>query len=29
MTSVAIVEDLEEIRNGLALLINGSEGFEC
>ncbi|MCC6345060.1 MAG: response regulator transcription factor [Bryobacterales bacterium] len=29
MTSVAIVEDLEEIRDGLALLINGSEGFEC
>jgi len=26
---VAIVEDTEDIRNGLSLLIGGSEGFEC
>ena len=29
MTRVAIVEDVEEIRSGLALLVNGSEGFAC
>lgn len=27
--SVAIVEDTEEIRNALRVLINGSEGFSC
>lgn len=27
--TVAIVEDLDEIRNGLAALINGSPGFRC
>jgi DNA-binding NarL/FixJ family response regulator len=27
--TVAIVEDIAEIRNGLAALINGSEGFQC
>jgi len=26
---VAIVEDTDDIRQGLAMLINGSEGFEC
>ncbi|MFC0183942.1 DNA-binding response regulator, NarL/FixJ family, contains REC and HTH domains [Pseudarcicella hirudinis] len=26
---VAIVEDTSDIRNGLALLINGSEGYSC
>lgn len=26
---VVIVEDTDEIRQGLAMLINGSEGFEC
>jgi len=26
---VAIVEDIDEIREGLAVLINGSEGFSC
>lgn len=26
---VAIVEDQDEIRNGLTMLINGSEGFRC
>ena len=26
---VAIVEDLDEIRNGLSYLINASEGYEC
>ena len=29
VTRVAIVEDLEEIRAGLALLISGAEGFLC
>jgi len=29
VTRVAIVEDVEEIRSGLALLVNGSEGFAC
>jgi DNA-binding NarL/FixJ family response regulator len=27
--TVAIVEDLDDIRNGLFALINGSEGFRC
>ncbi|MDP1676362.1 MAG: response regulator transcription factor [Bacteroidota bacterium] len=27
--TVAIVEDLDDIRNGLSVLINGSEGFRC
>jgi DNA-binding response OmpR family regulator len=27
--TVAIVEDLDDIREGLAFLINGSEGFRC
>ncbi|MCG3157609.1 MAG: Response regulator protein VraR [bacterium] len=27
--NVAIVEDIDDIRNGLAYLINGSEGFRC
>ncbi len=27
--TVAIVEDLDDIRNGLAVLINGSQGFQC
>ena len=27
--NVAIVEDLDEIRNALRVLINGSEGFSC
>ncbi len=27
--TVAIVEDIAEIRNGLAALINGSDGFQC
>jgi DNA-binding NarL/FixJ family response regulator len=27
--TVAIVEDLDDIRNGLFALINGSEGFQC
>ncbi|MBI2427546.1 MAG: response regulator transcription factor [Ignavibacteriales bacterium] len=27
--TVAIVEDLDDIRNGLAALINGSEGYRC
>jgi len=27
--NVAIVEDLDDIREGLAFLINGSEGFRC
>ena len=26
---VAIVEDRREIRDGLAMLISGTEGFEC
>lgn len=26
---VSIVEDNDKIRNGLAMLINGSEGFRC
>lgn len=26
---VAIIEDRREIRNGLAMLINGTEGFKC
>ena len=26
---VAIVEDRREIRDGLAMLIGGTEGFEC
>jgi DNA-binding NarL/FixJ family response regulator len=29
MVKVAIVEDDNEIREGLAVLINGSEGFQC
>lgn len=29
MISVALVEDIKEIREGLKLLINESEGFEC
>jgi DNA-binding NarL/FixJ family response regulator len=29
VTRVAIVEDVQEIRSGLALLVNGSEGFAC
>jgi DNA-binding NarL/FixJ family response regulator len=29
MINVAIVEDEDEVREGLALLINGSEGFRC
>lgn len=29
MISVAIVEDTTEIRNGLAMLVNYSEGFRC
>jgi DNA-binding NarL/FixJ family response regulator len=29
MVKVAIVEDDKEIREGLAVLINGSEGFQC
>jgi DNA-binding NarL/FixJ family response regulator len=29
MINVAIVEDEDEVRDGLALLINGSEGFRC
>jgi len=29
MISVAIVEDIKEIREGLKMLIHGSEGFEC
>lgn len=29
MIHVAIVEDIPEIRLGLAMLINGSEGFSC
>ena len=29
MITVAIVEDDNEIREGLAVLINGSEGFKC
>lgn len=29
MISVAIVEDVDEIRNALQILINGSEGFSC
>ncbi len=27
--NVAIVEDLDDIRNGLSLLVNGSPGFHC
>jgi len=27
--TVSIVEDLDEIRNALQVLINGSEGFSC
>jgi len=27
--NVSIVEDIEEIRNALRILINGSKGFEC
>lgn len=27
--NVAIVKDLDDIREGLAFLINGSEGFRC
>jgi DNA-binding NarL/FixJ family response regulator len=29
MINVAIVEDEDEVREGLAVLINGSEGFRC
>ncbi len=29
MIDVAIVEDEDDVREGLALLINGSEGFRC
>lgn len=29
MINVAIVEDEDEVREGLAMLINGSEGFRC
>ncbi len=29
MIDVAIVEDEDDVRNGLAVLINGSEGFRC
>ncbi len=29
MITVAIVEDEDEVREGLAMLINGSEGFRC
>jgi DNA-binding NarL/FixJ family response regulator len=29
MIQVAIVEDLEEIRKGLSMIINGAEGVEC
>jgi DNA-binding NarL/FixJ family response regulator len=29
MIKVVIVEDIKEIRDGLQMLINGSEGFEC
>jgi DNA-binding NarL/FixJ family response regulator len=29
MISVVIVEDIKEIREGLQILINGSEGFTC
>lgn len=29
MIDVAIVEDEDEVREGLAVLINGSEGFRC
>jgi DNA-binding NarL/FixJ family response regulator len=29
MINVAIIEDSREIREGLAVLINGSEGFQC
>ena len=29
MINIAIVEDEDEVREGLAMLINGSEGFRC
>ena len=29
MINIAIIEDSKEIREGLAVLINGSEGFQC
>ena len=29
MIFVAIVEDVDDIRNGLALLVDGTEGFRC
>ena len=29
MIDVAIVEDEDDVREGLAMLINGSEGFRC
>jgi len=29
MINVAIVEDEDEVREGLGVLINGSEGFRC
>jgi DNA-binding NarL/FixJ family response regulator len=29
MISVVIIEDIKEIREGLQMLIDGSEGFEC
>ena len=29
MINVAIIEDSKEIREGLSVLINGSEGFQC
>lgn len=29
MIDIAIVEDEDEVREGLAMLINGSEGFRC
>jgi hypothetical protein len=29
MIQVAVVEDVEEIRKGLSMIVNGAEGMEC
>ena len=29
MIHVVIIEDMDEIRDGLGMLINGSDGFRC